>query len=416
MGRPLDGRADQYALAATAYHLLTGAPLFPHSNAAVVIGKHLNAQPPPLTDRHPELAPLDAVLSKALAKDPTARFVSCMDFARALGSSATWRPTPPVSAPTMPQFVQHGASNTGPSRIALAAAAAFVVLCVAAYVGLKAVSKPTPAEAFTLTGTVHLTGNSTSTVGLPSGFRCAGAQNFADIGPGTPVIVADEAGKLLAKGTFDSSYLVRDSCNLRFSISDVPGGAKFYRVQVAGQRESTYTEAEARAGAEISFASSEPSSSATPTPTTTRTPTTTSSPRPTPTTVDSETAALNRLRAIADGDRSSVSFYLAERWVAQISSKYYGLVAEGTTWDYAKILQEHLQLRQIYPGVRLLYSPDWSTFDTKYQWWVTVVGISYTDSRDAKAWCAARGFDRNHCFAKLISTTHPVEGSTDYNP
>ena len=79
MGRPLDGRADQYALAATAYHLLTGAPLFPHSNAAVVIGKHLNAQPPPLTDRHPELAPLDAALSKALAKDPTARFVSCMD-------------------------------------------------------------------------------------------------------------------------------------------------------------------------------------------------------------------------------------------------------------------------------------------------------------------------------------------------
>jgi serine/threonine protein kinase len=79
MGRPLDGRADQYALAATAYHLLTGAPLFPHSNAAVVIGKHLNAQPPPLTDRHPELAPLDAALAKALAKDPTARFVSCMD-------------------------------------------------------------------------------------------------------------------------------------------------------------------------------------------------------------------------------------------------------------------------------------------------------------------------------------------------
>jgi serine/threonine-protein kinase len=28
MGEPLDGRADQYALAATAYHLLTGAQLF----------------------------------------------------------------------------------------------------------------------------------------------------------------------------------------------------------------------------------------------------------------------------------------------------------------------------------------------------------------------------------------------------
>lgn len=41
MGEPLDGRADQYALPATAYHLLTGLQLFPHSNPAVVIGRHL---------------------------------------------------------------------------------------------------------------------------------------------------------------------------------------------------------------------------------------------------------------------------------------------------------------------------------------------------------------------------------------
>ena len=42
MGEPLDGRADQYALAATAYHLLTGFQLFPHSNPAVVISRHLD--------------------------------------------------------------------------------------------------------------------------------------------------------------------------------------------------------------------------------------------------------------------------------------------------------------------------------------------------------------------------------------
>ena len=108
MGLPLDGRADQYALAATAYHLLNGEPLFPHSNPAVVIGQHLNAQPPALADRHPELAPRDAVFSKALAKDPKDRFASCMDFARALGNPSTgptrflndvstrWRVTPPA--------------------------------------------------------------------------------------------------------------------------------------------------------------------------------------------------------------------------------------------------------------------------------------------------------------------------------
>src|ERR1700752_5311349 len=41
MGEPIDGRADQYALAASTYHLLTGTQLFPHSNPAVVISRHL---------------------------------------------------------------------------------------------------------------------------------------------------------------------------------------------------------------------------------------------------------------------------------------------------------------------------------------------------------------------------------------
>ena len=70
MGADIDGRADQYALAATAFHLLTGAPPFQHSNPVAVISQHLNAAPPKLSDRRPDLAHLDQVLSKALAKDP----------------------------------------------------------------------------------------------------------------------------------------------------------------------------------------------------------------------------------------------------------------------------------------------------------------------------------------------------------
>ena len=52
MGEDIDGRADQYALAATAYHLLTGSPLFPHSNPAVVISRHLNCATASI-GRHP---------------------------------------------------------------------------------------------------------------------------------------------------------------------------------------------------------------------------------------------------------------------------------------------------------------------------------------------------------------------------
>jgi serine/threonine-protein kinase len=84
MGSDLDGRADQYALAATAFHLLTGSPPFAHSNPAVVISQHLSAVPPKVSNRRPELRYLDDALAKALSKDPADRFARCADFARAL--------------------------------------------------------------------------------------------------------------------------------------------------------------------------------------------------------------------------------------------------------------------------------------------------------------------------------------------
>ncbi len=87
MGEPLDGRADQYALAASAYHLLTGTTLFQHPNQAAVISQHLTAPPPPIARRRPELSGLDPVLAKALAKSPDDRYASCTEFAEALARS-----------------------------------------------------------------------------------------------------------------------------------------------------------------------------------------------------------------------------------------------------------------------------------------------------------------------------------------
>jgi serine/threonine-protein kinase len=83
-GEEIDGRADQYALAATAFQLLTGAPPFQHSNPAVVISQHLTADPPKIGTRRPELAGLGPVFDKALAKSPRDRYAKCIDFARAL--------------------------------------------------------------------------------------------------------------------------------------------------------------------------------------------------------------------------------------------------------------------------------------------------------------------------------------------
>lgn len=89
MGGDIDGRADQYALAATAYHLLTGTPPFQHTNPAVVISQHLTAAPPTLAERRPELAGLDPAVGKAMSKDPADRYVRCVDFAHALGRHIT---------------------------------------------------------------------------------------------------------------------------------------------------------------------------------------------------------------------------------------------------------------------------------------------------------------------------------------
>ena len=79
-GESIDGRADQYALACTAFHLLTGSPPYGDSNPAVVIAQHVSAPPPSIGASRPELAGLDAVFATAMAKEKSARFGSCRQF------------------------------------------------------------------------------------------------------------------------------------------------------------------------------------------------------------------------------------------------------------------------------------------------------------------------------------------------
>ncbi|MFN8071870.1 MAG: serine/threonine-protein kinase [Mycobacterium sp.] len=104
-GARLDGRADQYSLAATAYHLLSGSPMFGSSNAAVVIGQHLNVPPPRLGDFRPALGRLDSVLAKALSKNPADRFRTCTEFADALRAAAapSAGPLPAAAPPPIPR-------------------------------------------------------------------------------------------------------------------------------------------------------------------------------------------------------------------------------------------------------------------------------------------------------------------------
>ena len=83
-GQELDGRADQYSLAATAFHLMTGNAPFDSTNPAVVIGQHLSTKPPQIGAYRPQLAAFGPAFAKAMAKKPDDRYENCAEFARAL--------------------------------------------------------------------------------------------------------------------------------------------------------------------------------------------------------------------------------------------------------------------------------------------------------------------------------------------
>ena len=96
---------DQYALAVMVYELLAGRVPF-HGNPSQVMYQHLTTHPQPPSAFNPHLAPaVDAVLTRALAKDPAERFPSVSDFARALQRAL------------LPEFSQsaYGAYGTGTS-------------------------------------------------------------------------------------------------------------------------------------------------------------------------------------------------------------------------------------------------------------------------------------------------------------
>jgi serine/threonine protein kinase/Tol biopolymer transport system component len=84
-GLPVDGRADQYALACVAFELLTAAVIFARKEGWATVWAHLNSPPPPVTSVRPDLSPaVDQVLARALAKAPQDRYASCQQFADAL--------------------------------------------------------------------------------------------------------------------------------------------------------------------------------------------------------------------------------------------------------------------------------------------------------------------------------------------
>ncbi|HVV87807.1 MAG TPA: serine/threonine-protein kinase, partial [Kofleriaceae bacterium] len=87
LGRPLDQRADLYALGATLFEMVAGRPPFEAGNAMEILVAHVRQAPPRLATLVAGLEPaLDELVARLLAKDPAARPASADEVARELAA------------------------------------------------------------------------------------------------------------------------------------------------------------------------------------------------------------------------------------------------------------------------------------------------------------------------------------------
>ncbi|HUS15924.1 MAG TPA: protein kinase [Chloroflexia bacterium] len=135
--------SDVYALGNVLYEMLCGHPPFEAENVAAIAYKQVYEAPPPLTACTPDVPPrLEAIVIRALAKDPAVRYATAADMAADLHGflmTADSHEAMPAGVPAVP--VPSGVSAV---PVAPASSVAFVPASMAPNQGPAAPAAPAP--------------------------------------------------------------------------------------------------------------------------------------------------------------------------------------------------------------------------------------------------------------------------------
>lgn len=136
--RPTGPAVDIYALGCLTYELFTGRPPFRRSTVSALIQAHLNDRPEPVGHLRPQLpAALDAVLARALSKEPAHRQGSATEFARQVQQALRGRA--PAASTAVRPVAPHRSTHRPPRRPVLVGAVSAIVLVVLGLLGLAVV-------------------------------------------------------------------------------------------------------------------------------------------------------------------------------------------------------------------------------------------------------------------------------------